>query len=364
VENKNKNKKIVLCQKFRYNINATDCSNRLHSDEIQRRIKMTQKITIQRIAELAGVNKATVSRVLNGSAAISTTTREKVEQIIKEYNYVPNSLAKGLASKKTFTIGLCQDFTNKEAFSNPFFYKVLNGIENIVYQQDYSFLMMSHRARAEGKSMFERVVSEHKVDGIIMPSSLFDDESHKLLESFKMPFVVLGEGMVEGKDIHWVDVDNEQAAGLLTRRLLKLGHKKIGIYSDKLTAKRDQFIMKRIQGYMNTMFQFGLQAFVETEIADIYKHDLEAIICCTHDQLFGLLDENKNEALQREVVLATFDDNPLFQYFKRPIHYVSVELEKMGEEAASLLFSIIEQAKDIPHQIQITTSEADVTNYS
>lgn len=324
---------------------------------------MENKITIQRIAELAGVNKATVSRVLNGSAPISSKTREKIEQIIKEYNYVPNSLARGLASKKTLTIGLCQDYSNKRAFFNPFFYKVLYGIENIVYQYDYSFLLMSHHEREHGKSMFERVVSEQKVDGIIIPSLLCTEANYELLVQHRMPFVVLGESPFSGRGIHWVDVDNQQAASVLTARLVELGYRRIGIYSDKQAADRDRFIQNRIQGYISAMSQSGLQPIVETDLSAMYAHRPEVIICCTHEQLFSLLDENKDGAPQSEVVLATFDDNPLFQYLKRPIHYVSLELEKMGEEAASLLFSNINQASDVPQYIQVATSEASVTNH-
>ncbi|HEY0826605.1 MAG TPA: LacI family DNA-binding transcriptional regulator [Bacilli bacterium] len=316
---------------------------------------MNNKLTIQQIAEIAGVNKATVSRVLNGNTTISRKTREKVEQLIKEYNYVPNSMARGLAFNKTFTVGFCHDYTDKRAFANLFFYKVLQGIENVIYRNDYLFLMMSHHAREQGKSMFERVVSEHRVDGIILPSSLCNEANYELLEKHRMPFVILGEKEFELRSVRWVDVDNQQAATVLTERLIELGHRRIGIYADQEAVKRDKFIADRIKGYTRMMNKSGLPAFVATEMEDLYAHAPEAVICCTHDQLFGLLDDAKAEVSLNRAALATFDDNPLFQYLKTPVHYISIDLEKMGEQAALLLFSMIYQEADIPNFVQIPT---------
>ncbi len=327
---------------------------------------MTTKITIQQIAELAGVNKATVSRVINGSATISDKTKEKIEKIIKEYNYVPNTLARGLASNKTFTIGFCHDYTDKRAFANLFFYKVLQGIENVVYRNDYMFLMMSHHAREHGKSMFERVVSERKVDGLLIPSALLTEENHQLLIKHQIPFVVLGEEDFSKPDIRWVDVDNQQAANVLTSHLAELGYRRIAIYYDKAAAARDRFIQHRIKGYSGTLSGLNLPHIVETDPEALYACSPDAIICCTHEQLFGLLDENKDVSAPRAasgIALATFDDSPLFQYLRRPIHYVSIDLERMGEEAAALLFSVIHQAADIPDHLLIPTSSSNITQY-
>lgn len=85
------------------------------------------RLTIKEIAELAGVNKATVSRVLNGNANISEKTRQKIMDIVREHNYVPNATARALASNRTYTVGFCFDYTNRQAYANPFSAKCCKG---------------------------------------------------------------------------------------------------------------------------------------------------------------------------------------------------------------------------------------------
>ncbi|MFC5702707.1 LacI family DNA-binding transcriptional regulator [Cohnella faecalis] len=323
------------------------------------------KLTIQQIADIAGVNKATVSRVLNGNMNVSQKTQEKVEKVIREHNYVPNTIARGLAFNKTFTMGFCHDYTDKRAFANPFFYKMLQGIENVVYRNDYLFLMMSHPTGQQKKSMFERMVSEQRVDGIILPSTLLNDSSFQLLTANRMPFVVLGEKEFAHRNVHWVDVDNVQAAESLTERLIGLGHRRIWIFADRASIERDKFIQDRIAGYSNVMAGHGLPSFVVSRLESLLTKESgindnsllpDAVICCTHDQLFSILDEEKKEGSPAEFELATFDDNPLFQYLSKTVHYISIDLEQMGEQAATLLFKKINQEEDIPDMIRIPTS--------
>lgn len=321
------------------------------------------KITIQKIAELAGVNKATVSRVLNGSATISQKTKEKVERIIKEYNYTPNTIARGLAVNKTFTVGFCHDYKDKRAFANHFFYKMLQGIENVIYDNDYLFLMMSRHEREDGTSMFERVVKERRVDGVILPSSLYNEANYRLLKEHRMPFVVLGEREFGHSDVRWVDVDNRQAAQLLTERLYENGYRRIHLYTDQEAIARDKFIADRIDGYTRTMEKLGLPAFVATSVGELQARGTEAVICCTHEQLFELLKETADGLPLPDAELGTFDENPMFQYFKRTVHYVSIDLEKMGEQAAHLLLSIINQKEDVPHFIQIPAFLARTSDF-
>lgn len=331
------------------------------------------KITIQQIADLAGVNKATVSRVLNGNANISEKTRIKIEKIMKENNYVPNSIARGLAFNKTFTIGFCVDYTDKKAFANPFFYKVLQGIEEVIYDNEYLFLMMSDHDKKGGKSTFERIVMEHRVDGLLIPNTLLNQSNYDLLIKHQMPFVTLGEKMLEAEGVRWVDVDNVQAAHILTEKLISQGLERIMIYTGERGMIRDKFIADRVRGYSMAMKHrgFAVDIIEQAEVLKTLYHtkggetdrgpDANAVICCTHDLLFEMLDwENGNPVLEN-ISLATFDDYPVFKYLKQPVHYVEIDLETMGRQAAALLFTLINKEKNPPESIRIPTS---IVNYT
>ncbi|EES74156.1 transcriptional regulator, LacI family [Paenibacillus sp. oral taxon 786 str. D14] len=327
---------------------------------------IVSKITIQEIAILAGVNKATVSRVINGNRNISEKTRKKVEDIMKQYNYVPNSIARGLATKKTFTVGFCFDYTNKQAYANPYFYKVLQGIEEVVYNHDHMFLMMSDHEGKNGRSTFERVVVERRVDGVIIPNTLLNERNYELLTKHDMPFVVSGENTLKQADAPWVDIDNVQAGRILTEHLIDLGCRNIMIYAGGSAAKRDKFLGDRLNGYHEAMRQHHLEPQV-IEHADFLKklYDSprsgseaqrpDALICCTHEQLFEILDWENGNPLLAELALATFDSFPMSKYLKYPVHFVEIDLEMMGKQAAQMLFSRMNKESGVPPFISIPT---------
>lgn len=326
-----------------------------------------EKLTIQQIADLAGVNKATVSRVLNGNSSISEKTRLKVEKIMKQHNYVPNSIARGLAFNKTFTVGFCFDYTDKRAYANPFFYKVLQGIEEIVYERDHLFLMMSDHRQKKSKSTFERVVVEHRVDGLIIPNTLLNEQNYNLLLKHKMPYVVSGENMLLKEGVPWVDIDNVQAGRILTEHLIDMGCRNILIYADKGAAERDKFIADRLRGYTEVIRKTGLEPRVIDSpviLQALYTkvHELpedfpqpDSLICCTHEQLFEVLDWDQGYSVLPRMKLATFDNFPISRYMKYPIHFVEIDLEMMGRQAAQMLFMLMNKEEGGVTSISIQT---------
>ncbi|MGF7049350.1 DNA-binding LacI/PurR family transcriptional regulator [Paenibacillus sp. DS2015] len=329
-----------------------------------------EKLTIQQIADLAGVNKATVSRVINGNSSISEKTRLKIEKIMKQHNYVPNSIARGLAFNKTFTVGFCFDYTDKQAYANPFFYKVLQGIEEIVYEQDHLFLMMSdHQQKKNNKSTFERVVGEHRVDGLIIPNTLLNEQNYNLLLKHKMPYVVSGENLLQNEGgVPWVDIDNIQAGRILTEHLIDIGCRHIVIYAGKGAVERDKFIVDRLEGYTQAMNRKGMKVKVidnpdvlrtlNQEVDANLKGDLQhpdALICCTHEQLFQVLDWDHGNPVLSEMALATFDNFPISRYMKYPIHFVEIDLEMMGKQAAQMLFRLMNKEEGVNPSISIQT---------
>ncbi|MNO29293.1 HTH-type transcriptional regulator MalR [compost metagenome] len=328
------------------------------------------KITIQQIADLAGVNKATVSRVINGNSNISEKTRNKVEAIMKQHNYVPNSIARGLAFNKTFTVGFYSDYTDKRAYANPFFYKVLQGIEEIVYNNDHMFLMMSDHVNKTSRSTFENVVSQHRVDGLIIPNTLLTEQNYDLLIKHNMPYVVTGENMLPKEGVPWVDIDNVQAGQILTEHLIELGCRNIMIYAGGEAVERDKFLADRLKGHMETMRRYQLDVSVipnadmlktlkfsespEKPEISVLSHP-DALICCTHEQLFEILDWERGNPMLSELALATFDNFPMSKYMTHPVHFVDIDLEMMGKQAAQMLFSLMNKEASVPKSISIHT---------
>jgi DNA-binding LacI/PurR family transcriptional regulator len=81
----------------------------------------------------------------------------------------------------------------------------------------------------------------------------------------------------------------------------------------------------------------------------------DALICCTHEQLFEILDWENGNPLLAELALATFDSFPMSKYLKYPVHFVEIDLEMMGKQAAQMLFSRMNKEEGVPSFISIPT---------
>ena len=108
-------------------------------------------MTIQEIARLAGVSKATVSRVLNNRGGVSPETRRKVEEVIRLHSYTPNLVARGLSLKKTGSIGLIVAHTAERLSSHLFFIEFLRGISAVLDKRGFRLIL----APAESEDRYE-----------------------------------------------------------------------------------------------------------------------------------------------------------------------------------------------------------------
>ncbi|WP_182299610.1 LacI family DNA-binding transcriptional regulator [Cohnella cholangitidis] len=319
------------------------------------------RLTIKEIAELAGVNKATVSRVLNGNANISEKTRQKIMDIVREHNYVPNATARALASNRTYTVGFCFDYTNRQAYANPFFSEVLQGIEEVIYANDYLFLMMSvHDIDQSETTTFQKIVREHRVDGVLIPESLLTDEHYRFLQEYQMPFVVLGEPSVPREGVRWVDVDNAQAAEMLTERLIRRGCKDIRMMGSADQANRDIYVENRMRGFRDAMERNGLTprtvepAQWEDEHGSFSSEQgvPDALIVASQGKLYEWLEiPKKDEAIK--IPVASFDDHPLYRHLPTPVESIQLQLDVMGTEAARLLLQVIDGSPDAPPHVNV-----------
>ena len=121
-----------------------------------------QSVTIYTVAREARVSMATVSRVVNGNPNVKPETRKKVLDVIKELNYRPNAVARGLASKKTTTVGVViPDVTND------YFSKLALGIDDIASMYKYNMILTNSDADDHKALQVVRSMMAKQVDGII-----------------------------------------------------------------------------------------------------------------------------------------------------------------------------------------------------
>lgn len=308
-----------------------------------------KKLTIDDIAKDLGVSKTTVSRAISGKGRIGSGTRERVLAYIQAANYRPNVIAKGLAQQKTYNIGFVMpgDYNLVEL---PFFQKCLMGISEIASSLDYDVLvsMVSER----DISQLERMVDNHKVDGVILSRTLVKDAPAEYLKKKDIPYVTIGTSM--DKDIIQIDNDHRSACRELTAILLMKGIRKMALIGGN---KTHVVTRKRLQGYMDAYLEQGLSAdnsliYMDIEnnvMADKVVEELisvhaECVICmddsiCTH-----VLNKLRKEKIRvpADIKVASFYNSTLLENNIPSITSLSFDVQELGMITCKTLIDLID----------------------
>ena len=142
--------------------------------------------TINDVARLARVSKKTVSRIINKSPFVKENTRERVEALIKEIGYTPDPMARGLASKRSFLVGLIYDQPNPQ-----YVIDMQQGILDVIRGSGFELLV--HPCRRQAPDFLQNVrnfVERQKLAGVVLPPSVSEDDALiKILQEFDCPYV-------------------------------------------------------------------------------------------------------------------------------------------------------------------------------
>lgn len=218
-------------------------------------------MTIQRVAALAGVSTATVSRALAGKTTVSASTRVKVESAAKELGYVVSSAASSLASGRTRNVGVVAP-----SLDGWFYVRVIKGAHEALADAGYDLTLYHLDATATGPGepanprrarLFDEVLRRQRVDGFIAVSLELTDAELEGLHTIGKPAVGIG-GPVPGALT--LSIDNTAIAGLATDHLLSLGHRHIAhISGDPLLDLDFKMPTHRRRGYEAALRARGLE---------------------------------------------------------------------------------------------------------
>ena len=210
--------------------------------------------TVLDVAKRAGVAPITVSRVINNSGYISEATRERVQAAVKELGYVPNTLARGLRSKRTRTLALVvTDITN------PYFTLMARGVEDVAGDADYTVVYCNTDESETKEEKYANILAQRQVDGVLLVPSCGNVKTIKFLLSNDINVVTLDRRVSE-VEIDSVRSDSEDGAYRLVKLLIGLGHKQIAI----ITGSKDvSTSVDRVAGYRRALMEAGL---IENEL--------------------------------------------------------------------------------------------------
>ena len=302
--------------------------------------------TIRDVSKIAGVSVATVSRTLSKPDKVSKKTRKIVEAAIEETNYKPDILARNFRTRKSSTIVvLVPDITN------PFFSRVIRGIEQTAQSLGYAVLLGDTQSLRSREYAYANMVKTSQADGIIQLDCHipFEDKNDAAAP------LVNACDCVRGTDIPTVELDNAAAAMTMTEHLIALGHTNIGLITGPVSSTITQ---DRLNGYKlalnNASIEFnpanitvGDYSISSGTLAacDLLKMQKQpsAIFCMNDEMAIGAIQQAKKIGLNvpRDISVAGFNNISFAEYCEPPLTTISQPAEEFGTQAMSKLYDVI-----------------------
>lgn len=316
-----------------------------------------KKLTIDDVARELGVSKTTVSRAISGKGRIGSETKARVLQYVKEHNYRPNVIARGLAQSRTYNIGLVlpEDYRIAEL---PFFQTCMLGVSKVASGRDYDVLISM--VTADDISQLRRAVVNHKIDGVILTRTLVEDQPAKYLKQMQIPFIAIGSA--EDDTIIRIDNDHRRACRELTGRLLAKGMKNIAL----IGGSRSHVVnCNRLAGFLDAYDEAGfapgseqicMDVEDEEEVREVLEKQLGRKVDCVIGMDDYLCNCILNELQQRQIAIpdqikvASFYDSSYLANHIPSVTSIRFDMEELGEKSCGMLLSMIE-GEEVPHKL-------------
>lgn len=306
-------------------------------------------ITLKDVAEMAGVNPSTVSRVINNSGvAVKEETRQRILDAVKKLNYKPNAVARSLRTRSTQLLGMIiPDITN------PFFPICYKGAETAASEKGFSIILCNTDDQQEKEEMYIQSLRDRQVDGLILATAQVDRALDQMsLEGYPYVFVNRRSRQTTG---HYVVSDNLKGARLATDHLINLGHKNLAHISGPLYTDVG---LARLEGFRLAVREhglpFSLDCVVESEFNEEAgywatvellkkKRKVTAIFAANDSIAVGVMTAVGEFGLKipEDISLVGFNDIPIVSKLRPPLTSVHLPLFNMGYLAAEMLIKMI-----------------------
>ena len=281
--------------------------------------------TIEDIARELGVSKTTVSRAISGKGRISQATRDRVRAFIKEHDYRPNVVAKGLAQRKTYNIALLmpKDYVATEFL---FFKDCMNGICEMASSYEYDIII----SMIDGAdvSQIQRLEANRKVDGIIVSRAVVSSKVQKYLKNCKEPYILIGPS--SDPEVPFVDNKNQEAGKELTSIMLMKGFRNLALLGGNQSYN---VTGSRYQGFLEAHEEMGVSVNENLIFMDM---DNQAAVS---DAVSSLRE--KKISVPAEIKIASMYDSKNLEYNNPPITSIRFDTVRLGKMACAKLLNIL-----------------------
>jgi DNA-binding LacI/PurR family transcriptional regulator len=325
--------------------------------------------TLEQVAQVAGVSRATVSRVINGAPTVDSKIRATVEDAIAATGYVPNLAARTLVTRRTDSVALViseSDVRTTDAaflnrvFTDPYFGRITAGAQEVLRRSGINLVIIPADAAAQQQVV--RYLRQGHVDGVLLVSSHHTDPLPQQVSGLAIP-VVISARPAQPIPISYVDIEQRLGAELAAEHLYARGCRQLATITGPLDmpAGRD-----RLAGFRETLGGHGLATvpYVESDFTRDGGEDAARDLLTRHPDIDGLfvgndlMAEGALQALRDlgrrvpdDVAVVGFDDSsaalacrPLLTTIRQPV-------EEMAAEMARLLLAHIREPDRLPRSV-------------
>lgn len=308
------------------------------------------KTTLLDIAKAVNVSKTTVSMVLNNKEInVAKETREKILKAAKDMNYIPNSLARSLSTKKSYTLGMIIP-----DIQNPFFSEMAKAIEIESEKRGYSIILCNTLNDKKKEEEYLKLLISKLVDGVIIAACGFGKEWVKILKDNKIPFVMIDRMISKEKNLNGVFCDNKKGVELGVNYLVNKGKRHIAFVTGKANL---EVASLRLEAFKNTVHKLGVFKESVIEEADfsmeggmkatekIVKNNkrVDAIFYSSDVMAIGgmkYLIRNGYE-IPRDISILGYDNINFCSYIEPELTTIAQPIYKIGESSCKLLMDLI-----------------------
>jgi LacI family transcriptional regulator len=325
-------------------------------------------ITINQVAQDAGVSIQTVSRVINNRYDVSAETRQRVQEAIDRLGYKPNEIARGLASKRSRTLGLVT-----YDFNDFFFTQVVTGAEEEAHKYNYFFMLGSTSCSGSDMPKYLRLLNERHVDGVLFAREGSPEEQEQIERLAKegTPIVIVGYHDQE-KAFNAVDINNFDGGMKATDSLLEHGHRRIACITGPMIT---QSALDRLAGYRSALERAGIPYDPTLVVEGSYGtashgagyHAMKKLLAANSNFTAAFVQNDRmavgaisalREAgyeIPRDFSIVGYDDTPDAEFSSPSLTTIRQPEVEIGVQAVRLLMRAIENPELPPEQIILDT---------
>lgn len=328
-----------------------------------------QKPTIKDIANALNISPSTVSRALNGKNGVSDKLSVIIREKAEELGYVGNFAARSLKTSQSKTIGV-----TVSDIRNPFFLDFLKGVDNILFQRGYKFLLTDSGENVEKEKIYLMWLIEHGVDGILASPVTETDgknnlELYKKIKNIGIPIVFYDRVFPKESQFDSVTVDNKDSIIQALKYLYNKGHKKIGIF---LSKSGIYTIEQRLEGFIEGCKLLGIKINEEWIAKDLFPEEktydklkklkknrnLPSAIIATNNKITKqLISSSKklNITIPTNLSIMGYDDLTENEIISPPITCIKQPVFEIGRIASTILLGKIENDETKTTKIVLKT---------